>query len=173
MIFPTLQHACADVAPEEIPAALGELEHAKAMLMQRLSTPQPVSLLKPWLRIPDVAAHLQLPVSQVRTLAHMKHGGLPFQRFGKHFRISRDALQHWEAEQGIRETIRLGKTNSLDKHVSLKYTSSYDRQGTSTQAQAARMDTKATRGRAARASALREQMGNGHSTDHTDDGAVH
>ena len=156
---------CAQLPWDDIPAALAELEHAKARLLQRLLTCRPASPpASPLLRIADVATYLNVPETQVRALAHLKQGGLPFIKIGKHYRISKAALLEWEMDR---------QQKALEVKVSPKYTHGHGRAYPQTPTHSARMDAKTTRTRASRPQIDGEQVGIRRSSNHTDDGKVH
>jgi excisionase family DNA binding protein len=124
---PTFEELLADpalasqVAPEDAPAVLGELENLRAILWTRLlartedtSSPGADNAL---LTMPEVAALLRVPVSYGYELA--RTGKLPCVRFGRYVRVEPAALRDWCAQH--RPAIRLD--------MSLCVTHSHNRDG--------------------------------------------
>jgi hypothetical protein len=163
-LFADLARTVAEAAPDELPAILGKLAEAEAVVRMRIVMPTSTAAAVEddrLLTLPQVAAMLGVPEDYCYTLSRQRKiptvrlpgldkGGRA--REGKYVRVRLSALRTWA---------RGCEDKGIDGGLSVALTSRHDRKRSQAVEEAARADAGAVRAARRRSPDHREQVGDG------------
>lgn len=181
-LLAALPEAARQAAPEDLPALLGKLAEAEAVVRMRIAATTPTATgstngeeeADRLLTLPEVAEIVGVPVAYVYTLARQRK--IPTVRppglekegrtcSPKYVRVKRSSLTEWIA--------KLDEDKGLDSRVSATLRSLHDRKRGPATAKATRDDAGRVRRPAGRPPHHGEQVGDGRNGDQADGSEAH